>query len=146
MAGRVDVDEPIYQRKFRQYEEEIHQVIAELPREAIEKVLVYAKILKEMKPSKSLKIKEGYIRYLIDDGLSDEALKRTIKTIETVDASQENQHPREIWQDMLSKADKRIEEWCSSLGICVDNLTEEQMMQIVNEGVKEMRRMKNGVK
>ena len=51
-----------------------------------------------------------------------------------------------IWQDMLSKADKRIEEWCASLCIRVDNLTEEQMMQIVNEGVKKVRRMKNGVK
>ena len=146
MTGRVDVDELIYQRQFRQYEEELHQVIAELPREAIEKVLVYAKILKEIKPSKSPKIKESYIRYLIDDGLSGEALKRTIEAIGTIDASRENQHSGEIWQNMLSKADKRIEEWYASLGICVDNLTEEQMMQLVSEGVKKVRRMKNGAK
>lgn len=146
MTGRVDVDESIYQKQFRRYEEELHQVIAELPNEAIEKVLVYAKILKEMKPSKNLKIKESYIRYLVDDGLSGEALERTIEAIEIIDVIQENKHPGEIWQDMLSKADKRIEEWCASLGICVDNLTEEQMMQLVGEGVKEMRRMKNGVK
>jgi hypothetical protein len=93
----------------------------------------------EVKLSKSLKVKEGYIRYLIDDGLSDEALKRTIEAIETIDVNQENQYPGEIWQDMLSKADKRIEKWCASLGICGDKLTEEQMMQLVSEGVKKVR-------
>ena len=86
MTDRVDVDEATYQKQFGQ-EEELYQVIAELPKEAIEKVLVYAKILKEMKLSKSLKIKESYIRYLIDDGLRGEALKKAIEAIETVDIS-----------------------------------------------------------
>ena len=146
MTERINVDELIYERQFKQCEEELHQVIAELPREAVEKLLVYAKILKDIKPLENLKIKESYIRYLIDDGLSGETLKKTIEAIETIDASQENQHPREIWQNMLSKADKRVEKWCTYWDICADNLTEEQMMKLVSEGVRKVRSMKNGMK
>ena len=146
MTEIIDIDESIHQREFRQYEEELHQAITGLPKEAIEKVLVYAKILQDIKPSETLKIRESYIRYLIDDGLSGVLLKKTIEAIDTTDAIQENQHQREIWQNMLAKADKRIEEWCASSGICTDNLTEEQMMQLVSKGVRKVRSTKNGMK
>jgi len=88
-------------------------------------------------------LRENYIRTLIDDGIKDKELQKALEAIDRVDKRLEKEGDnRQMLVEMELNAQVRFREWCIERGINPDEISEEQVMELIDEVVHEARKRK----
>jgi hypothetical protein len=111
--------------------------ISELIRQAIS--LTYPLVEKQNES-----VKESYLQLLREDGISEEELKKAEKDIESAESQWSSMDQKEIWRLMRAKSFAQTKQWAKAKGIELENLTEDEMMQLVSEGVRKVRELRKG--
>ena len=111
--------------------------ISELIRRAIS--LTYPLVEKQKES-----VKESYLQLLREDGISEEELKKVEKDIEFAESQWSGMDRKEIWRLMREKSFAQTKQWAKAKGIELENLTENEMMELVSEGVKKVRELRKG--
>ena len=84
-------------------------------------------------------LRESYIRMLVESGIHGHELQEALAAIERVDARMQQGKDTESRARLYERSQQLFREWCARQGISQDELTEEQVMQIVNRGVETVR-------
>jgi hypothetical protein len=111
--------------------------ISELIRQAIS--LTYPLVEK-----KKESFKESYLQLLKDDGISEGEIRKAEKDIESAESQWSGMDRKEIWRLMRAKSFAQTKQWAKARGIELENLTEDEMMQLVSEGVRKVRELRKG--
>jgi len=89
-------------------------------------------------------VKESYLQLLREDGISEEELKKAEKDIDSAESHWSSMDQKEIWRLMRAKSFAQTKQWAKAKGIELENLTEDEMMQLVSEGVRKVRELRKG--
>ena len=111
--------------------------ISELIRRAIS--LTYPLVEKQKES-----VKESYLQLLKEDGISEGEIRKAEKDIESAESQWSSMDQKEIWRLMRAKSFAQTKQWAKAKGIELDNLTEDEMMQLVSEGVRKVRELRRG--
>ena len=111
--------------------------ISELIRQAIYLTYTFAE-------QKKKSLKESYLQLLREDGKSEEEIRKAKKDIESAESQRPNMNEKEIWRLMRAKSFAQTKQWAKAKGIELENLTEDEMMQLVSEGVRKVRELRKG--
>ena len=85
-------------------------------------------------------LREKYIRTLIDDGVKGEELEKALEAIAKVDKRLEENNDKQMLAEMELNAQAKFREWCIEKGMNPDYMSEEQVMDLIDEVVHESRK------
>jgi hypothetical protein len=84
-------------------------------------------------------LRESYIRMLVESGIHGRELQEALAAIERVDTRMQQRRDTESRAWLYERSQQSFREWCARQGISHDELTEEQVTQIVNRGIEAVR-------
>lgn len=84
-------------------------------------------------------LRESYIRMLVESGMQGRKLHEALAAIERVDRRLQHSDRSEARARLYERSQQRFREWCARQGIDHEELTDEQVMQIVGQGVEAVR-------
>ena len=98
-------------------------------------------VLEDLAKEKRDWLRENYIRILIDNGVKGEELEKALEAIAKVDKRlEENNDNRQMLAEMELNAQIRFREWCIERGMNPDEMSEEQVMELIDEIVHKARK------
>lgn len=109
--------------------------ISELIRRAIS--LTYPPVEKKRES-----FKESYLQLLKEDGISEEEIKKAKRDIDSAESQWSGIDRRELWRLMRAKSFAQTKQWAKTKGIELENLTEDEMMELVSDGIKKVRKQR----
>lgn len=88
-------------------------------------------------------LRENYIQTLIDDSVKGEELQKALEAIAKVDKRLEEEgDDKQMLAEMELNTQARFREWCIERGINPDEMSEEQVMELIDKVVHEARKRK----
>ena len=84
-------------------------------------------------------LRESYIRMLIEDGVQGEALEKALTAIGQVDRRLLMEDPSENLSHLTARSEQTFRRWSAEHGIAYEELSEEDVMQIVEKGLQVIR-------
>ncbi|MBU0511932.1 MAG: hypothetical protein KKD28_09920 [Chloroflexi bacterium] len=84
-------------------------------------------------------LRESYIRMLVESGIQGSELQDALAAIERVDLRLQQSDRAESRVHLYARSQRQFREWCVRQGIDSSGFTDEQVMQIVNEGIETVR-------
>ncbi|MBC8235112.1 hypothetical protein H8E77_36665 [bacterium] len=85
-------------------------------------------------------LRENYIRSLIDDGVKGKELEKALEAITRIDKRLEEGDNNGMLAEMELNAQARFREWCIEKGMNPDDMSEEQVMDLIDKVVHESRK------
>ncbi|MGA9348959.1 MAG: hypothetical protein WBW48_09155 [Anaerolineae bacterium] len=85
-------------------------------------------------------LRENYIRTLIASGVREGELEKALEAIAQVDKrlAEDAEVGKEI-EDLEARTEAHLRQWCAARGIDYDSLSEDELMELVSEGIKAVR-------
>lgn len=84
-------------------------------------------------------LRESYIRMLVESGIKGRELQEALAAIEHVDLRLQQSDRTAARAHLYERSQQQFREWCATQGVDYDELTDEQVMQIVSQGVEVVR-------
>lgn len=109
--------------------------ISELIRQAISLTYPFGEKKRES-------FKESYLQLLREDGISEEEIRKAKRDIESAESQWSVMNGKEIWRLMRAKSFAQTKKWAEAKGIELENLTEDEMMELVSNGIKKVRKLR----
>jgi len=86
-------------------------------------------------------VRESYIQALIQNGISDIELEKALEAIARVDRRIATEgDSKRMQSEMEAKAQEKFREWGCKQGIDLTELSEEQIMELINQAVHQARK------
>lgn len=85
-------------------------------------------------------LRESYIRLLIESGIEQSVLRETLAAIQRVDRRLQEGNGDAKRAALHERSQQTFRQWCAQHDIAPDDLTEEQMTEIVSQGIEAIRR------
>ena len=86
--------------------------------------------------------KESYLQLLREDGISEEKIQNAKRDIDFAESQWSGMNRKEIWRLMRAKSFAQTKQWAKAKGIELENLTEDEMMELVSDGIKKVRKQR----
>lgn len=84
-------------------------------------------------------LRESYIRMLVESGIQGRELQAALAAIERVDVRLQQSDRTEARERLYERSQQQFRQWCAAQGIDYNELTDEQVMHVVSEGIEVVR-------
>jgi len=85
-------------------------------------------------------LRENYIRTLIDGGIKGKELQKALEAMDRVDSRLAKDDNGQMLAEMELKAQMRFQNWCLEKGMNPDDMSEEQVMELIDKVIHESRK------